>query len=314
MSGYKASVLIAEDGALERRILKSTLQPEGYRISVVADGRTALEAYQQHGADVILLDWMMPGMDGLTALREIRSIATPVPPYILMLTGRIDRDDLVTALTAGADDYLTKPFDRRELLVRIRTGARTHQLMRELWRNNDLLRRLAMTDPLTELPNRRAFDEWLTGDRCWPDSARSLAVIVLDLDSFKQINDTHGHDAGDQALREAALRIKATVRTADIVARYGGDEFVVGMPDCSREDAERVARRVQEQFSRSPVQLTGARTIELSVSTGVASYPEDAPPERLLVIADQRLYDSRTRLLHPVRTARSTAGRALRSA
>jgi two-component system cell cycle response regulator len=291
---YKAHILVVDDGAIERQILKRLLTMEGYRVTIARDGLTALDAYTAHGADVILVDWMMPGMDGLELVQRVRAIATPVPPFVIMLTARIDRDDLVTGLTTGADEYLTKPFDRRELVARIRGGVRAQQLMRELTRRNDLLRRMAMTDPLTELPNRRALEEWLVAERRWPDGPRPFGVVIADLNRLKVINDTYGHLAGDAALREVASRLKQAVRLSDFVARYAGDEFVVGLTDCSAEVARTVADRMRALVSGSPVDLGDGNETNLSLAAGIAVYPEDGRPEDLLAIADRRLYAAKS--------------------
>jgi two-component system, cell cycle response regulator len=291
--GYKAHVLLAEDEAISRQLLKRILTAEGYRLTVVKDGMAALAAYEENGADVLLVDWMMPGMDGLEVVRRVRALPTPVPPFIVMLTGRIERDDLVTGLDSGADDYVTKPFDRRELLARIRGGVRTQQLMRELWRNNDLLHRMAMTDPLTGLPNRRAFDEWLVAERRWPDRSRPFGVVIADLNRMKSINDTHGHLAGDAALREVAARMQQTLRLSDFVARYGGDEFVIGLPDCDTGAAHTIVGRLIESVSSTPLTLEDGTEVSLSLAAGLAVYPGDGKPEALLAIADRRLYEAK---------------------
>jgi diguanylate cyclase (GGDEF)-like protein len=291
--GYKAHILVAEDEAISRQLLKHILTANGYRLTVVKDGRAALAAYQEHGADVIIVDWMMPGMDGLEVVRRVRALPTPVPPFIVMLTGRIERDDLVTGLDAGADDYLTKPFDRRELLARIRGGVRTQQLMRELHRNNDLLHRMAMTDPLTGLPNRRAFDEWLTAERHWPDRPRPFGVMIADLDKMKAINDTHGHLAGDAALREVAARMQQALRLSDFVARYGGDEFVIGLPDCDAAAAQTILDRLVAAVNNTPLTLEDGTAVRLALSAGVAVYPDDGEPSTLLATADRRLYEAK---------------------
>lgn len=290
---HRAHVLIAEDGEAERHLLQWVLQPEGYRVSLAENGVAALAAYQSSGADVILIDWLMPELDGLEVVRRVRAIPAAVPPYIIMLTARIDREDLVTCLNAGADDYLTKPFDRRELLARIRGGARIQQLMRELCRNNDLLRRMAMTDSLTQLPNRRAFEEWLTAERAFPDGPRGFAVIMVDLDHFKSINDANGHIAGDAVLREAADRLRAALRPSDFVARYGGDEFVFGIPDCRREDAERIAERVKASLRETAFLLPNGQEVQLSITTGVAIHPEDGAPSELIAVADSALFEAK---------------------
>ncbi len=287
---HKAHVLIAEDGAAERQLLQWLLQPEGYRLTVVDNGVAAVAAYQANGADVLLVDWLMPEMDGLEVVRKVRALAAAVPPYIIMLTARIDRDDLVTCLNAGADDYLTKPFDRRELLARIRGGARIQQLMRELWRNNDLLRRMAMTDSLTGLPNRRAFEEWLSAERVFPDGPRTFAVIMADLDHFKAINDGNGHLVGDAVLREAAERLRAALRPSDFIARFGGDEFVFGLPDCNRADAEGVADRVRAGLREAPFVLPDGNIINLCITTGIAVFPDDGAPADLIAVADRALF------------------------
>ncbi|MFN8558241.1 MAG: diguanylate cyclase [Dehalococcoidia bacterium] len=296
----KAQILVAEDGAIERHILAAILKAEGYRPIMTSRAEEALQRYTELGADVILADWVMPGMDGLELIRRVRAISTPVPPFIIMVTGRVDRNDLITALDAGADDYVTKPFDRRELVARIRGGVRTQQLMRELARNNDLLRRLAMTDPLTELPNRRAFDQWLTAERRWPDGPRPFGVIIADLNDFKVINDTYGHLVGDAALCEVAERLRGATRLADFVARYAGDEFVVGLPDCGPEGAAVVACRIEQALGEHPIRRCPAAAVTLTITTGVAAFPDDGAPEDVLAAADRNLYRAKAARRHAI--------------
>jgi two-component system chemotaxis response regulator CheY len=286
---YKPRVLVVEDTLAGRTLLRRILSDEGYRVTAVKDGADALDSYETEGADLIVLDWMLPGMDGLEVIRRIRAIPASVPPYIIMLTGRVDRDDLVTGLTTGADDYLTKPFDRREFVARVRNGVRIQQLMREMWRNNEILRQAALTDPLTELPNRRAFDAWLATERRWPDGPRPFAVILADMDGFKAVNDTYGHLAGDTALREVAQRLRTAVRRSDFVARFGGDEFIAGLPDCNREAAESVADRMREVVSAAPVALGSGRTAAVALTTGLVFYP-DTELDDLLPVVDRCLY------------------------
>jgi two-component system, cell cycle response regulator len=292
---HRARVIAADDGEIERQLLTRVLQHEGYDLNVVADGLSAIAEFQTSGADLILMDWMMPGIDGIETIRRIRALDVPVQPFIIMLTARIDRDDAVAALSAGADDYVTKPFDRRELLTRIRNGVRTQLLLRDLTRTTSLLRHMAMTDALTGLPNRRAFEEWLTEVQTSAGADRPVMIALADLDRFKSVNDMHGHLAGDRVLVEVGERLRAVLPADALVARYGGDEFMIGLTSRTRTEAETILDRACTAVERPAFDLGDRGAVEVGISAGLAILTEADDIAGLLTTVDRELYRAKRR-------------------
>jgi diguanylate cyclase (GGDEF)-like protein len=207
---------------------------------------------------------MMPGLDGLELCRRVRESRSGVYVYIIMLTGKARKEDIVAGMQAGADDYLAKPFDIDELRVRVRAGERIVVLQ-------EALRVQATQDTLTGAMNRGAIFDMLKRELA--QSSRSgapVAVIMADLDHFKQINDTHGHPAGDAVLREAATRLKAVLRAYDALGRYGGEEFMLVLPSCTAEHAAEVAERARRAVADTPV-ISSGTLVPISASFGVAA-------------------------------------------
>ena len=264
-------VLIADDELVSRRLLESSLRRWGYEVIVARDGFEAWEQLQGPDAPrMAVLDWMMPGMDGAELCRQVRQSADDSYTYILLLTSKRSRESVVEGLEAGADDYVSKPFDPQELRVRLRTGKRILYLMEQLVAAREALRNRASHDSLTGLLNRAAVLEIL--DQELGRAARqqsSLGVILVDLDHFKAINDAHGHAIGDQVLCAAAHAMRTTVRVYDAVGRYGGEEFLVVLPGCDEENAASHAERLRAAISRSVVMTPGGERVRVSASLGV---------------------------------------------
>ena len=291
-------VLIAEDDVVSRRALEATLVKWGYEVVACADGSEAWQVLQGEGApQLLVLDWMMPGMDGVQLCREIRKRAEAPYVYILLLTAKSLRQDVIVGLEAGADDYLTKPFDSHELKVRLRAGRRILDLQAELISARDSLRFQATHDTLTGLWNRAAILDILNRELARNRrSGSQLGVIMVDVDHFKTVNDTLGHLAGDVVLREIALRMRASMRSYDEIGRYGGEEFLVIAAGCTAPDTLKLAERLRDCIGREAVALAG-QTITVSGSLGVASSSEchEADENWLLRAADAALYLAKQR-------------------
>jgi diguanylate cyclase (GGDEF)-like protein len=229
--------------------------------------------------------------------RRIRTAAHEPYVYVLLLTARTDSQDLVEGMEAGADDYLTKPFNAQELRVRLRAGRRILDLQQQLMEAREALRVQATHDALTGLLNRGRVVEILFAEIARSArERRPLAVLMVDLDHFKQINDTHGHQAGDAVLREAARRMQAVTRQYDAPGRYGGEEFLIVLPGCGARDGYVQAERIREAFAREPF-AAGGESMAVTCSIGVSSSDACADGEacRLIREADEALYDAKNR-------------------
>ena len=286
------SILIADDDPVSRRLLQVSLGNSGYRVAMAADGAAALRMLDERDCPrLAVLDWMMPEVDGVEVCRRIRQGAREPYIYIILLTAKGQKAEIIEGLEAGADDYITKPFDLQELKARLRSGKRILELQEHLVTAREQLRIQATHDSLTGLFNRMAILEAL--DREITRSNREnkpVAVIMADLDHFKDINDTHGHQAGDAVLQETARRILASLRAYDSVGRYGGEEFLVVIPGSGLDAAAELAERLRQGVSAQAVCVDGAM-ISTTLSLGLAvSTGEINRPEQLLQQADEALY------------------------
>jgi two-component system cell cycle response regulator len=228
-------VLIAEDDMVSRRLLEAMLSRWGYEVVVTRDGLEAWHVLQTANTSLLaILDWIMPGIDGVEVCRRVRQRGQEPYIYLLLLTTKGRKENIIEGLEAGADDYLTKPFDPHELQVRLRAGKRIVTLQAELIEAREALRIQATHDPLTNIWNRRAIIETLSNElaRAGREGV-PVAVVLADLDYFKRINDTYGHVAGDAVLCEATNRMRASLRTYDTIGRYGGEEFLIILPNCT---------------------------------------------------------------------------------
>ncbi len=291
-------VLAAEDNPVFQSMLRSMLTKWGYEAIIARDGAEALEALQAEGAPrLAILDWMMPGMDGVEVCRRVRAADREPYQYILLLTARTESQDLVDGMDAGADDYLTKPFNAHELRVRLRAGRRILDLQEELLRAREALREQATHDALTGILNRGAVLETLhiEADRAGRER-QPLSVLIADFDHFKLVNDTHGHLAGDAVLREGARRMKSVIRSYDALGRYGGEEFLAVLPGSGRSSARSQAERLREAVAAQPFDAGGA-PIPVTCSVGIASRPalSGADVDALIREADLALYKAKKR-------------------
>jgi len=279
-------VLAAEDNPVFQSMLRTMLTKWGYSAIMARDGSEAWHILEgQDAPRLAVLDWMMPGIDGVEICRRLRSLRREPYIYIVLLTGRTESQDLIEGMDAGADDYLTKPFNAHELRVRIRAGRRILDLQ-------DALRDQAIHDGLTGLLNRNSILGKLEEEVSRNTRAgEPLAVLMADVDRFKSINDNHGHMAGDSVLREAARRLKQAARCYDSVGRYGGEEFLVVLPGCGVSDAWRQAERLREAISGEPFAMEDGG-LEVTCSFGLAC-TEASAAARLVRDADEALYQAK---------------------
>ena len=272
-------------------MLAAILAKLGHEPIVVEDGLAAAAALERTDAPpLVLLDWNMPGLEGPEVCRRLRQAASVSPPYVILLTARGAKDDVVRGLGAGANDYIAKPYDVGELMARIAVGTRMLELQTELVNARNALQFQALHDPLTGLPNRRALLERLTGEFSRAQREESpLAVGMCDLDHFKRINDTHGHAVGDAVLVAFARVTGSTLRVSDVVGRYGGEEFLVIAPGSAGTPGEGLFERVAAYVAAHPVTV-GPQAIPVTVSIGVAGLSGSETVDSLLAAADAALY------------------------
>ena len=286
-------VLAAEDNPVFQSMLKTMLTRWGYEAVMARDGNEAWNILEGSDAPrLAVLDWMMPGMDGVEICRRIRSANREPYVYILLLTARTESQDLIEGMDAGADDYLTKPFNAHELRVRIRAGRRILDLQEELLQAREALREQATHDGLTGLLNRTSILEKLDDElsRAARDGS-SVSVLMVDLDRFKSVNDTQGHLAGDAVLREASSRLKSASRRYDSVGRYGGEEFLMVLPGCETAAAALQAERLRDAIAGTPFRAD-SRPLAMTCSIGLACSSHCAP-EVLVREADDALYQAK---------------------
>ena len=289
-------VLVADDEPVSRQLLELCLNRWGYEVVVAKDGREAEQILLSPDSPrIAVLDWVMPGIDGLQLCRDIRREKTEPYTYILICTVKRKQADIVAGLEAGADDYITKPFDPAELRMRLRTGARIIYLQEQLICARDALRDQATHDPLTGLWNRAAVLDLLSLELGRSQrQGTKLGVVLVDVDQFKQINDAYGHLVGDQVLRQVAGAMQASVRRYDPVGRYGGEEFLVVLPSCDGPKAMGQAERLRAAIERVRVE-TPAGPIRPTASFGVAVSDKQLCPDcfDLIRAADEALYHAK---------------------
>lgn len=289
-------VLIADDDPISCSILERKLTNWGYEVIACSDGTSAWEALRSEGApQLAIVDWMMPGFDGLEICRKIRARPVESYTYILMLTAKDRKEDILTGLDAGADDFISKPFDAHELDVRLRIGRRILDLEGGLLRSREALRIEATYDHLTGVWNRGAAMQSLEKELSRGlREGKHTGLIMADIDHFKGVNDTYGHQAGDATLREVTRRIRRLLRHYDTIGRYGGDEFVIVLPGCDSAGAERMANRIRDQIEADPIS-TMEGMIDVAISLGVSNTDGSnyLDANRLIRAADIALYRSK---------------------
>jgi diguanylate cyclase (GGDEF)-like protein len=304
-SRQQNNILLVDNDPLSLRLIGKYLEDAGYDVVTAANGLEALQLIHSEGCQIVITDWTMPEMDGLQLCRAIRGSTGIDFAYVLIITAMTDTENLAQAFDAGADDFLTKPCKREELLARLKAGARSllyeqkvasqrraiQKTNAELVALNQKLNQMATTDELTGLYNRREAmsrleDHWAIGER----QHQPLACMLLDIDHFKRCNDTHGHHVGDAVLRETAQILLRHARMGETVCRIGGEEFVVLCPGATAAMAAVGAERIRSAVDANLIQL-GEKTLHVTISVGVAEKSNKMDkPDELLMLADEMLY------------------------
>jgi len=285
-------VLVVDDSPVYRKLVEHALEGGPYSLLFAKSGREALELYARYLPGIVITDWMMPDLSGLDLCQRLRADVHRGYTYIILLTSIAEKDNVVKGLAAGADDYLTKPFDPAELMGRIGVGRRIIDLHRQIDAKNKLLEEMAHSDPLTGLPNRRAIEEW--AGRQLRGAARHgfpYWVVLVDLDSFESINDTHGHEGGDALLQKFAEILKTVIRASDICGRLGGDEFLLVITHVEADSINRTVERFREKLAEQKFPI-GDEQVTITASFGIAGFhgKEILDFNTLVRRADKALY------------------------
>ena len=283
------TILIADDSMVVRAVLRRQLEGDGHTVVEAVNGEEAIAACREYRPDVILLDVEMPVLDGHATLMRLKADPELKDIPVVFLTGRVDTVDVVNGLRLGAHDYLRKPFEANELMARVSAALRTKWLQDELRTRNAELDRVSRIDMLTNIYNRRHLDEHL---RRVISAARrhdrTVGVLIVDIDHFKEVNDERGHLAGDVVLREVAARLQQAMRTEDALGRWGGEEFLGVLTDTPPEGIRIMAERLRQVIAAAPFILDDGSRIGVTVSVGHTYGTEDA--EVLVHRADDALY------------------------
>jgi len=285
-------ILVADDSPVYRKLMEQTLPRDQYSILFAETGKSAIELFRQHRPALVITDWVMPDVTGVEVCRQIRLGAQDSYIYIIIVTSVSEKENLVESLEAGADDYLTKPFHPKELLARVGVGRRLVDLHQQIESQNRLLKELALTDALTGLPNRRAVEDWAKGQlSAAVRHGYSFWVVIADLDNFKVVNDTYGHDAGDTVLKEFAAILKKRVRTSDICGRTGGEEFIMIFTHAEECNVGIIVARILRQLREHEFSF-GSKPVQVTASFGIAGFQGKGTPDfaKLMNEADAALY------------------------
>jgi two-component system cell cycle response regulator len=296
----RLKVLVADDSAVYRKLVEQAFTDANYLLLVARSGQEAIDLISEHFPAIVITDWVMPDLTGIELCQRIRAGSQNPYTYVIILTSVSEKENVVKGLAAGADDYLTKPFHPEELLARVEVGRRLVELHRQVGAKNRLLEELALTDSLTCLPNRRAIDEW--APRQLSGAARHgfpFWVVMADLDNFKSVNDSSGHDAGDKVLKRFAEILKTNSRRSNICGRIGGEEFLFILTHADKENVASVVERVRRQFEEQDF-FFGNRVVKVTASFGISGFQGEQgllPPDfsSLLSQADLALYTAKHR-------------------
>ncbi|MDA3800360.1 MAG: diguanylate cyclase [Kiritimatiellae bacterium] len=281
-------ILITDDNPNNIKVAGSTISTMNYKIAVAQNGEDTIEFAKKKLPELIILDIMMSGMDGLETCRRLKSDPTTADIPVIFLTAKNDNDTIKAGFDAGAVDYITKPFNSQELLARVKVHA-------ELQQYKKALQRLASLDELTGLDNRRFFFKKAEMELMRVQRyKRSLSVMIYDLDNFKKINDTYGHPFGDKVLKKVAEITKETFREVDMFGRLGGEEFAVMVPETNLQGAITAAERFRQAIANMEVETDDGKKVPVSISIGLSMYPSNGCDLTTLIKgADVALYQAK---------------------
>lgn len=297
-------VLIAEDDLISRKVLVKTIESWGHEVYAAENGLQAWEIFQREKPKFIIADWIMPEMEGIELCRKIRTSGQSGYIYFILLTGKDKKEEVIEGLQAGADDYVPKPFDIEELRVRVRTGERILELEKKLNEKNDELEELnrqleilANTDPLMQIGNRRAFYAAIA--KVHQRACRyphNYGVIMIDIDNFKNYNDTYGHAAGDKVLSTVATTLKDDLRCSDEIFRWGGEEIVVILMEQGLQETAIVAEKLRQRVEDLRIKHKECDLGYVSISLGVSAFRKDCIDKQWEIVldrADKALYQAK---------------------
>jgi two-component system cell cycle response regulator len=305
-SAPKYEILVVDDSPVYRKLFEQLLCDPKYSLTFASSGGEALQIYREKSPGIVITDLIMPDISGLELCERIRSDKNDRYTYIILMTSNKEKDGVVKGLEAGADDYLVKPFDSSEMLARIGVGRRIIDLHRQLEQKSAKLEEAATTDSLTGLPNRRAIEEW--ANKQLKGAVRHgfpMWVVLGDLDSFKEVNDTFGHEAGDTVLRTFANTLKRLTRISDMCGRLGGDEFLIVISHVSDENIELAINRFREMFAALSFPFVG-QSVSVTATFGVAGSENGDLNDfdALVRKADEMLYEAKRAGRNCVRVAK----------
>lgn len=290
-------VLIVDDSPIYRKLVDQSLASNHYPMLFAKNGQEALSVFAEHRPSLVITDWTMPDISGLELCKRIRSEFQDHYAYLILVTSNTKKDQVIEGLAAGADDYLTKPFHPGELVARVGVGRRIIELHRQVEAKNRQLEEWALTDPLTGLPNRRAIDLWAS--RQLSAAARHnflLWLVMADLDHFKSINDTFGHDAGDEVIKGFAEVLRANTRQSNLCGRLGGEEFLLILTHVDEMQAGIAIERIRSCFEKRKFSFSDQK-VSATASFGTAGFRGPTPLEfsSLMSRADAALYAAKSK-------------------
>ena len=291
-------VLVADDSAVYRKLVADTLYYQPYSLLLAKSGREALDLFAQHSPPIVITDWVMPDLSGLELCGRIRNDSQSAYTYIILLTSMSEKDSLVKGLEAGADDFLSKPFDPAELQARLGVGRRIVHLNRQIEAKNQQLEAAVRVDPLTGLPNFCAVQDWVSlllkgaALHSFP-----VWVVLADIDHFGELNETYGREAGDLILKEAIQAMMDKSRPSDIWGRVSDDEFISILTHVSQDDIKAVVERFRFELAAREFKFGeyGEHSVTVTASFGVVGFAGMEAPEftHLVRVADRALFDAK---------------------